>query len=362
MTGLDPSFWLDQPPFAMDAEAKAAALTQTMNALTAWHRQHCPAYARILDVTTDTDGPAATLAQVPFIPVRLFKEMDLRSVPEDRVFKTMTSSGTSGQQVSRIFLDRDTAALQTKILSRLMGEVIGRKRLPMLVIDSPSVLKDRNAFSARGAGILGFSMFGQNVTYALDSEMNLDLAGIEAFLDRHAGQPVFLFGFTFMIWQHFYKPLQALGHRLAIDQGVLLHGGGWKKLQDEAVSSRDFSAALRDCAGIDRVVNYYGMVEQTGSIFLECEQGFLHAPAYAEVIVRDVGDFSMLPPGQTGLVEVLSMIPRSYPGHALLTEDLGRIEALDGCACGRRGTHFTIAGRVARAEVRGCSDTYEPAV
>ncbi|MEJ5977026.1 acyl-protein synthetase [Novosphingobium sp. PS1R-30] len=361
MTGLDPAFWLDQSPFAMPAGAKAAALTHAMDALTRWHRQHCPAYARILDVATDADRPIATLADVPFIPVRLFKEMDLRSVPEEQVFKTMTSSGTSGQQVSKIFLDRETAALQTKILSRLMGEVIGRKRLPMLVIDSASVLKDRNAFSARGAGILGFSMFGQNVTYALDAEMNLDLPAIDAFLERHAGQPVFLFGFTFMIWQHFYKPLQALGRRLTIDQGVLLHGGGWKKLQDEAVSSRDFHAALRERAGIDRVVNYYGMVEQTGSIFLECDRGFLHAPAYAEVIIRDVADFSALPPGQTGLVEVLSMIPRSYPGHALLTEDLGRIEGLDGCACGRRGTHFTIAGRVAKAEVRGCSDTYEPA-
>lgn len=361
MTAPDPAFWLEQRPFTMAAGEKAAALTQAMRDLTQWHRQHCEAYARILDITTDADTSVETLADVPFIPVRLFKEMDLRSVPEDRIFKTMTSSGTSGQQVSRIVLDRDTASLQSKILSRLMGEVIGRKRLPMLVIDSASVLKDRNAFSARGAGILGFSMFGQDVTYALDAEMNLDLPAIDAFLERHAGQPVFLFGFTFMIWQHFYTPLKAMGRRLSIDRGVLLHGGGWKKLQDEAVSSRDFRAAMRDCADIDRVVNYYGMVEQTGSIFLECEQGFLHAPIYADVIIRDVGDFSALPPGQEGLVEVLSMIPRSYPGHALLTEDMGRIEGVDGCACGRSGTYFTIAGRIAKAEVRGCSDTYEPA-
>ena len=30
----------------------------------------------------------------------------------------------------------------------------------MIIIDTPSVLKDRNHFSARGSGILGFSIFG----------------------------------------------------------------------------------------------------------------------------------------------------------------------------------------------------------
>ena len=31
----------------------------------------------------------------------------------------------------------------------------------------------------------------------------------------------------------------------------------------------------------------------------------------------------------------------------------------DDCPCGRKGKYFEILGRVKRAEVRGCSDTYE---
>ncbi|MDG3575271.1 acyl-protein synthetase [Rhizobium sp. YJ-22] len=359
MNDMETARWLERDPFSMPAAEKAKALTATLTALVQWHRSHCPDYGRILDVVAEPGMPIDSLEAVPFIPVRLFKEFDLLSVGREQVFKTMTSSGTSGQQVSKIYLDKETASLQGKVLVRLMAEVLGRKRLPMLVIDSPSVLKNRNAFSARGAGILGFSLFGQDVTYALDEEMNLDLAAIDAFLARHTDQPIFLFGFTFMIWQHFYQPLKALGRKLAIDRGILLHGGGWKKLQDQAVDTHAFRAAMVDCAGIGRVVNYYGMVEQTGSIFLECEHGHLHAPIYADVIIRNPRDFTPMAQGETGLIEVMSLIPRSYPGHALLTEDIGRIEGEDDCPCGRHGKYFSVAGRVAKAEARGCSDTYE---
>ena len=75
--------------------------------------------------------------------------------------------------------------------------------------------------------------------------------------------------------------------------------------------------------------------------------------------IRRAGDFSVAGVGETGLIQVSSVLPRSYPGHVLLTEDEGRILGEDDCPCGRKGKYFEILGRVKRAEVRGCSDTYE---
>ena len=63
--------------------------------------------------------------------------------------------------------------------------------------------------------------------------------------------------------------------------------------------------------------------------------------------------------GEEGVLQVLSPLPRSYPGHSLLTEDLGVLLGEDDCPCGRKGKYFKVTGRVPRAEVRGCSDTYE---
>jgi len=295
---------------------------------------------------------------IPFLPVSLFKELELSSVPKDEVFKIMTSSGTTGQAVSKIFLDRETAANQQKTLVKIVSEFTGSARMPMLIIDCPSVIKNRAMFSARGAGILGFSIFGTDKTYALNDEMELDVKAIEAFFEKHKGKRVLLFGFTFMIWQHFYRELLKQTFKPDLSKAILIHGGGWKKLLSEAVSSSEFKRGLKEICGISDVHDYYGMVEQTGCICMECEQGHLHASVYSDVIVRNHLDFSPCEFGTPGIVQVVSMLPESYPGHSLLTEDEGMILGEDDCPCGRKGKYFRIHGRLKNAEIRGCSDTY----
>ena len=230
--------------------------------------------------------------------------------------------------------------------------------MPMLILDSQSVVKDRTKFSARGAGILGFSIFANDKAYAFDDNMELDRVVIEGFLKKHKGKNILLFGFTFMIWQHFYKELLKQGLKYDLSGGILLHGGGWKKLANEAISSSGFRKLLHEACGITRIHNYYGMVEQTGSIYMECEQGHLHTSIFSDVVLRHPLDFSPVLFGEKGIVEVVSLLPRSYPGHALLTEDEGVVLGEDDCHCGRLGKYFKIFGRLKNAEIRGCSDTY----
>jgi hypothetical protein len=100
------------------------------------------------------------------------------------------------------------------------------------------------------------------------------------------------------------------------------------------------------------------MVEQVGGIYMECEGGYFHAPNVAEILIRDFHDWSIAPTGTTGLVQTLSVLPRSYPGHSLLTEDLGTVYGVDDCPCGRMGARFKVLGRMPQAELRGCSDTH----
>ena len=80
--------------------------------------------------------------KLPFLPVRLFKEFELRSCEKDEIVKTMTSSGTTGQQVSRIFLDRETSSAQQKCLTKIVSHFIGTKRVPMLILDTSAVVKN----------------------------------------------------------------------------------------------------------------------------------------------------------------------------------------------------------------------------
>jgi hypothetical protein len=342
--------------YSLSQVQKETQLVAGLNALTGRHCAGSPAYARLVEILHHGRREAASLAEVPYVPVGLFKSHELLSIPRDQVFKTLTSSGTTGQQVSRIFLDRETATLQTAALSRIMCHILGAERLPMLLIDTDALIKDRTSFSARGAGVLGMMTFGRSHLYVLDPRMELKLEELKAFLTRFSGQPFLMFGFTFMVWAYFYQRIRTLG--LDLSQGILVHSGGWKKLQESAVGNEEFKARFKADTGLARVYNFYGMVEQVGSVFLEGEDGLLYPPNFADVVIRDPETGDEAPTGTPGLIEVLSLLPQSYPGHAILTEDLGVVEHVDGSTCGRLGKAFRVLGRLPKSELRGCSDTH----
>lgn len=349
------------PPYSLGNAEKEKLLTERLIELTKLHQEKCPEYKLILDAVDFNMDKVKRYTDLPFLPVRMFKELELKSVASDKVVKTMTSSGTTGQSVSKIYLDRATSSNQQKTMVKIVSEFTGSSRMPMIIIDCRGVVKNRAMFSARGAGILGFSIFGSRVIYALDDDMKLDVEGIKEFLEKYKNQKVLLFGFTFMIWQHFYKELLRLkneGISFDLSNGVLIHGGGWKKLISEAVSHDEFHQSLKDICGLERIHDYYGMVEQTGCIYMECECGHLHVSNFSDVIIRRPIDFSEADIGEAGIIQVVSTIPESYPGHSLLTEDEGVIEGIDDCPCGRKGKYFKVNGRLKNAELRGCSDTY----
>lgn len=349
------------PPFSLEKDQKSKLLTARLKALTVHHRANCPQYRRILDSIGYEEDAVSTYEELPFLPVSLFKELSLKSVSEDAVVKTMTSSGTSGQAVSKIYLDKMTSSNQQKTMVKIVNEFTGSDRMPMIILDCPSVVKNRAMFSARGAGILGFSIFGAKKIYALDDDMKLDVDGLREFLERYRGRKIFLFGFTFMVWQHFYKELLRLkeqGIVFDLSEGILVHGGGWKTLVSEAVSPEEFRKRLQSVCGLTRIHDYYGMVEQTGCIYMQCECGHLHASIFSDVIMRRPEDFRVCVTGERGIIQVVSAIPESYPGHSLITEDEGMVLGEDDCPCGRKGKYFQVFGRLKDAEIRGCSDTY----
>lgn len=349
---------LDIQPYSLNKTEKERLLSSCLTELSRYHYTHCSMYRKMMDSVNYDINRDYNYCDLPFLPVRLFKMFDLCSVRQEEIVKTMTSSGTSGQAVSKIYLDRETSASQTKVLTKIVSSFIGRQRVPMIIIDSENVVKDRNLFSARGAGILGFSIFGTKRIYALNDKMQLNIELLQEFIENHKNERIFLFGFTFIVYQHFYRELLTHGLKLDLSNSVLIHGGGWKKLISSAVTSELFKKQLNDVCHISHVHDYYGMVEQTGSIYLECEHGHLHAPVFSDVIMRRAIDFSPADFGEQGIVQAVSILPKSYPGHSLLTEDEGVLLGEDDCPCGRKGKYFKITGRLKNAEIRGCSDTY----
>lgn len=345
-------------PYSLGKSEKEHLLLGELIQLTEMHRAKCAEYANYLNAIGYAPNQAKTLEEIPFVPIRIFKELDMKSIPDEEVFKTMMSSGTSGQAQSKIYLNKETAILQQKVLLRLLGDFVGSRRLPMLVVDSHTTISDRRLFTTRGATIMGLDFMAKKMVFALNDDMALDADVLLEFANTYGDGEFLIFGFTFMVWQHLFDEIEKRNLKIDLSNGYLLTAGGWKKLKNAAVSNEDFKKRGRDICGIRHYVDHYGMAEQTGCIYAECEYGHLHASIYSDIIVRRYKDFSPCEYGESGFIQVLSSLPHSYPGHSILTEDEGIILGEDDCPCGRKGKYVKILGRMKNAEIRGCSDTY----
>ncbi len=345
---------MSQVPYSMAYDAREALLKDGLNALTAQHYAACEPYRRIIDGYWKGATNAQSVDAVPYLPVSLFKTQKLMSVAPEAVRVTLTSSGTTGQAVSRIFMDAEASSIQQRALASSLMHVLGKKRLPMLVIDTDAVFKDPRYMSARGAGVLGIMRYGRNHAFALTPNLQPDFDAVRAFLDDVNGEPFFMFGFTYLVWINFYEQFRDAG--LDLSNGILIHSGGWKKMIERAVDNIQFRSALGQAFKLKKIHNFYGMVEQIGSILLEGPDGLLYPPNFSDVIIRDPVTWEVAPNGTPGVVQTVSLLPHSYPGHSLLTEDLGVIETVDAGINGWMGKGVRIIGRVPKAELRGCSD------
>lgn len=121
------------------------------------------------------------------------------------------------------------------------------------------------------------------------------------------------------------------------------------------ISNKVFKKKILKKLNIDNVQNYYGLIEQTGSIFLECNNcnSFITS-IFSDVLIRD-NNFNILKDGSKGLIQLFSILPSSYPGHNIITEDIGAIVKKNN-NCKINVKHFVVYGRSYKSEVRGCSD------
>lgn len=343
--------------FSLSHIDKQLYMTKLLKDLDQFHKNHSVTYQKIVEGLFAENEAVNSIEDLPFLPVSSFKNHVIKSISDEEIFKILTSSGTTGQQVSKIYLDKDTSKLQTLALSKIISHVVGTSRLPMLIIDSKSIFANKSSFSARGAGILGISIFGKDHTYVLDDNFEPNEDALNQFLEKYDGKPFLMFGFTFMVWQYLYNA--KLKNKYDLSKAILIHSGGWKKLIDIAVDNKTFRASLKEKFNLNTIYNFYGMVEQVGSVFLENSDGYLHCPNFADVIIRNPYDFSVQEPGKEGLIQVISALPKSYPGHSLLTEDIGILMGEDDASNGWKGKYFKIVGRAKKAELRGCSDTFK---
>ena len=285
-----------------------------------------------------------------YLPVSFFKHYNLFSINKSEIKNKILSSGTSGTQ-SRIFLDKKSSIIQTQVLLKILQYNLKSLNCPIIFLENEKKFFE-SELNAKKAAILGFSLISKERHFIIDEKGKLNIDKLKSFLKNINDKKYYIFGFTNNVWQSLINS----NLNLNLKNCVLIHGGGWKKLKDHKISEDDFNIKLKKKFQIKKIFNYYGMVEQIGSVFFQCEYGYFHTHSFTDVIIRDNELKSVIK--EQGLVQILSILPTSYPGNSILTEDIGKIYGIDDCKCGKPGKYFKIYERVEKSEIRGCSDAY----
>ena len=314
------------------------------------HYLSCDIYQKITDVSLH-DFKSTKIEELPFLPIEIFKKYSLSSLGENTKFNYLLSSGTSGQR-SKIVLDRITSINQSKTLLKILSSYFGEEKYSLLIIDRK--FQKGDTYSASNVGMLGCSLMALEKFYCYDKNNKLNEKEIKAFI-KSKNKKKIVFGFTSKVWA-FFNDSKFLKKQINFNGITLVHGGGWKKMKDSEVSKKYFDETLKKKYNFLNILNYYGLVEQTGSIFFQCKlHRHFHTTIFSDIIIRDKNFISVNK--KKGIVQLISLLPFSYPGHNILTQDVGEIIGEDNCSCGIKGKYFKIYGRVQNSEIRGCSDS-----
>mgnify|MGYP001173681672 CR=1 FL=1 len=310
------------------------------------HYKYCSKYKKIVDSLYSNIKDPEDI----YLHSSIFKNHRLISNPNNHQFQEYSSSGTSGKP-SYIFFDRADSVRQQKVLISILRPYIPKEKNSIFL----SIPFETSRNNARRAAERGFRLLSRKYE-TLSTDLETCYLQIKKYISDY--KQVIIFGFTYELFLLF-KKFEGLNlSPLESTNLYIIHGGGWKKLQNLSIDNKSFEDLLRRKLPRSHILNYYGMIEQTGIIYPRCELGYYHFTDYSKILIRGV-DGVKLGPGARGMIQSISILPRSYPGHSILTQDLGMIHQESKCKCGRNGKTFSVFGRLNKVEQRGCSDAYK---
>ena len=94
------SEFLDWQPYKFTKEEKEVFLLKKLKELTSFHFSNCNEYYSLVkhrNFNKKSLSLLDSINKIPWIPVRLFKHYDLKSIKKEDIYKTLYSSGTTGR-------------------------------------------------------------------------------------------------------------------------------------------------------------------------------------------------------------------------------------------------------------------------
>ncbi len=352
-----------EPLYKKKEAEKRKNFLGTLKKVLNFHYLNCTEYKKICDYFNFHPKEFKSLSDIPYLTSTIFKDNLISSVSKSKIFRQINSSATTSSKFSKIILDKENNSRWTLSLQKMFLDRVGNHKYKILFLDTIDNLKHSSIVSARSSMLKSFLFVAQDYSAGLSNhkgKLRLDLNKVIQFFKKlKKDEKVMIFGFTYVLYKFFLKELQKNKIKFNLKNGLIVHAGGWKKLENEKVSKKKLNALIKETLNINdnKVIDIYGFSEQGGLLYPTCEKGFRHCTNYSTLIVRDFNFKPVNEIKKIGFLQFITPIQLSYPGNSFLTEDIGRIEGIDNCECGRLGIYFKVFGRYKHeTEIRGCGD------
>jgi hypothetical protein len=314
-----------------------------------------------------TPASVASWREIPAVPTDAFKEADMTSIPAVERMAEFRSSGTTAVRPGRHFHHAESLAVyeaslkpwfEACVLSDLDDlveeQLIGPlDRLGLLALTpAPEVVPQSSLVHMFGVIARDFgsrdSLFAGCLS--ADGSWEIDFERVLFALRKSmcANRPLILAGTAFN-FVHLLDHFAADNRRYRLAHGSRVIETGGYKGRARSMPREELHAGIARHLGIarERIVTEYGMSELSSQAYdVPCEDGRrqLQFPPWARVRIVSPETGEELPEGQPGMIQICDLA-NVWSVMALLTGDIGV----------RDGNGFSLVGRAALAEPRGCS-------
>ncbi len=298
-----------------------------------WQRERDPVLAAL------TEAEPRCLAEIPAVPVGLFKDLPVGTVPPREAFVVFRTSGTTGGGRGEHRL-RNSMLYDHGAFAWAQVCVPGAPADIVALLDDPTQTPD----SSLAHMVNLFTKFGPHGTaswHAPGGRLDRDAANARL---RTLGKPVF-FATTAFALAEFLD-----GDTAHLPRGsVLMVTGGFKGRVHRLDGSQLYAAAQERFPHA-RLVTEYGMTELSSQLWGTPNQAY-RPPPWLRPIAVEPGSGRPLPAETAGQLRFYDLCN--------VDSTLG-VETLDQGVVHADGT-VTLIGRLADAPARGCSLTVEEA-
>ena len=284
-------------------------------ALETFRRQYalCPQYRQYADLLEAVPDRVRDIADIPFLPIRFFKQYDIISSAEPQ--PVAPQNFLAG---FRHFY----GAPEDYVILALLPAYLEREGSSLVYMADRLIRESGRPES-------GYYLYDHDRLYSTLAEL------------RGRGQKTLLLGVAFALLD-FTEKYRLEGPN---DSWLTVMETGGMKGRREELAREELHRRLGTGFGLTAVHSEYGMCELLSQAY-SAGDGVFRTPAWMKVVIRDINDpFKESAPGERGIIHIIDLANRNSCSF-IETEDTGRAYP-DGS--------FTVEGRLQGSERRGCN-------